>query len=99
MKTLYARIYKPCCRKNYADDGRVPKAFVSLEILPFADDRLQLGYFPLSPFQGDFRGRIKVHNLELEQHVQLFVLWKAVFCQRALVMREWCLSNCHDIVV
>ena len=60
---------------------RVPESLSALKVLPSPHNLLEVGQFPVTVDQGNrvslFR-TVDIHELEVENHVELLVLWQDV---------------------
>lgn len=88
---------------------RVPIAFIPLKSLPPLHDKFHLAQFPFRPHQwfvliwlfirATTMWCIEMHQLELEDHVQLFRHREDEWSELIRGISEGCFADCHEIML
>lgn len=100
MKTLLSRetslFHLP---PDITENSRIPKPIIAHEALPATNDCLELAERPRFLEERRFGGRVNIHELEVEDHVELAVLRKNVSGELGCLVCKGRFADCDEVVV
>lgn len=80
-------------------DSRIPKPLITHEALPPANDGLELGERPWFLEEWRLGRRVNIHELEVEDHIELAVPREDVCSELRCIMREGRFADRDEVVV